>query len=66
MRPHFTTFNDLEDHKAIFETRLTKFTCLHVGTTIPISVGETTFKIDIVKIFPENQYNAICIINKDV
>jgi len=56
----------MENPKAILENQLRNFTCLHEGDTISIQVFKDKFEIDILKITPENEYNAICIIDADV
>lgn len=56
----------MENPKAILEYQLRNFTCLHEGDTISIQVFNNTFQIDILEINPNNQYNAICIIDADV
>jgi ubiquitin fusion degradation protein 1 len=66
LQPHQTKFIDMENPKAILEYQLRNFTCLHEGDTISIQVFKDKFEIDILKITPENEYNAICIIDADV
>ena len=66
IRPHRTKFIDLGDPTAILNKHLRDFTVVKKGQTITIKILDEEFKIDVVDIKPENQYNAVLLINADI
>ncbi|CAD8151783.1 unnamed protein product [Paramecium octaurelia] len=61
VQPHKTAFIQLPDPKYILKSYLKNFTCLTQNETISIKYQDVNYLIDIVKVEPINEFNAICI-----
>jgi len=66
IQPHKTRFIELGDPTAILNKHLREFTVARKGQTITIQVLDEEFQINILEVKPENQYNAVHLINTDV
>ena len=66
IRPHKTKFIDLGDPTAILNKHLRDFTVVKKDQTIMIHVLKEDYQLDIVDIKPQNQYNAVLLINADI
>ena len=66
IRPHKTEFIELPDPKAVLEIHLRNFVCLTQGDSININFANKDFKVDILEVKPESQYNTGIIIDTDL
>jgi hypothetical protein len=64
-QPHFTSFVDLSNPKAVLERALKNFSCLTLGDTIIIPFGDMVYPIDITAVEP-SKGKAISIIDTDL
>lgn len=66
IRPHKTEFIELPDPKAVLEIHLRNFVCLTQGDSININFANKDFKVDILELKPQSQYNTGIIIDTDL
>jgi hypothetical protein len=65
-QPHFTSFADLSNPKAVLERALKNYSCLTLGDTIIIHYGDMVYPIDITAVEPFSSKKAISIIDTDL